>query len=218
MFQVLICGFPLLLTWVLQEVSPGDILRMFDDIVLEHSNSEASTYNEDLVYKELLNQVHLLSVVGLLQADLHLRSSRFWILKAVWPWSNKLWLIWCVSFSRLAAIDCILVFTHLYFSEADDSLKHDRKEGASVDQLQICKRVQASDFYKLRSLPFSGLLWFPFYSLCVAAVGWSASLRICSAMCFLATKPLLRVCGYSCSSPYQCAMGGVFLHLKLLTF
>ena len=56
---------------------------MFDDIVLEHSNSEASTYNEDLVYKELLNQVHLLSVVGLLQADLHLRSSRFWILKAV---------------------------------------------------------------------------------------------------------------------------------------
>ena len=123
-----------------------------------------------------------------------------------------------MSFSRLAAIDCILVFTHLYFSEADDSLKHDRKEGASVDQLQICKRVQASDFYKLRSLPFSGLLWFPFYSLCVAAVGWSASLRICSAMCFLATKPLLRVCGYSCSSPYQCAMGGVFLHLQLLTF
>ena len=83
MFQVLIFGFLLLLTYVLQEVSPGDILRMFDDIVLEHSNSEASTYNEDLVYKELLNQVHLLSVVGLLQADLHLRSSRFWILKAV---------------------------------------------------------------------------------------------------------------------------------------
>ena len=56
---------------------------MFDAVVLEHSNREASIYNEDLVYKDLLNQVLFLSVVGLLQADFHLRLSRFWTSKAV---------------------------------------------------------------------------------------------------------------------------------------